>query len=516
VLPEQAVTTTSFVVPFNLAQTEYVLRVRAEDDINASAWTYVNFKVRLGTLPTHNSSINTSRPTFMWSAVPGATAYTLTIDNDPVFGDDGEVLATISLGNILSYTLTTAEALPASGVYYWQVSANTLSAPTNNGSRTLYYMALTALKPTLLQTLAFGLQPATLFNEAAYYSDGVTFTWESTTVPLWYELQISTGSTFPGAGTIQYPVDTTVLILYPDALANGVKYWRVRGIYSADGGSYGPWSDTKSFTLDTVAPLPVYGTAISDTLVTGTSYTPAASLPQDNTTGYIWVVAAEDSAGNVSAPSLERTIFVFQGRTPTPAQFGTDTTPAFTWTGVTGSEAAPWTLEIARDALMTDLVYSSTTATSAISFTLPNAAALSSGLYYWRVYRSTESAGAILGQAFYLIDTLASVKSTPQEPSSGAILIAADLAEGLDLSWTSLDAVSETLPFSENYLVEVSTSSTFAAGSLVETLWVMGVPHVYWPTPDLPRGIYYWRVRGLFGPDANPGPVGTVFSFRVS
>jgi hypothetical protein len=82
---------------------------------------------------------------------------------------------------------------------------------------------------------------------------------------------------------------------------------------------------------------------------------------------------------------------------PTKGQLLTTPTPVFKWTAVTGTGSARWMLEIARDAQMTQKVYSSPTSmpATATSFTLPAANGLTPGLYYWRVYRVTEDTSTI-------------------------------------------------------------------------------------------------------------------------
>src|SRR5262249_4036201 len=118
--------------------------------------------------------------------------------------------------------------------------------------------------------------------------------------------------------------------------------------------------------------------------VNGTSYTLPSSAEPLPQAGYSWHVYAVDVAGNASYYSEEFFFRIFSGLTPTVAQSLTDTTPRFTWRGVSGTGAAQWRLEISTTVDMSNIIYTSPDlAASATSFTLPNANALPAGVYYW-------------------------------------------------------------------------------------------------------------------------------------
>jgi hypothetical protein len=206
----------------------------------------------------------------------------------------------------------------------------------------------------------------------------------------------------------------------------------MRSVYERGPAGVGDWTSSKSFMLDFTPPAtPVLktpaGGVISSTrptftwnaaigatryelslydvqagnfvsefpkILTGTSFTIPSSMEplyQRPTDGYTWRVVALDAAGNASAPSPEISFTVFSGLTPTAGQTLTDSTPRFTWQGVSGLGAEQWYLQISSTPDMASTVYSSSfLPASSTSFTLPNANALPPGVYYWHVLRITE------------------------------------------------------------------------------------------------------------------------------
>jgi hypothetical protein len=136
--------------------------------------------------------------------------------------------------------------------------------------------------------------------------------------------------------------------------------------------------------------------------LTGTSYTipsSAAPLSQSRPNGYAWMMYATDALGNQSAPDVVIWFTVFSGLTPTAGQSLSDSTPHFTWQGVSGTGADLWRLEIAYSPDMSDPVYvSPNLPATSTAFTLPNANALPAGVYYWRVSRISENVEGAQGR----------------------------------------------------------------------------------------------------------------------
>lgn len=94
-------------------------------------------------------------------------------------------------------------------------------------------------------------------NGATSVSTAPTLTWYSASGATWYQVQISSNSTFSNIILDQSTTSTSLLVKSPflssgttssllDLQKNTTYYWRVRGMSS--GGVYGPWSSTRYFT----------------------------------------------------------------------------------------------------------------------------------------------------------------------------------------------------------------------------------------------------------------------------
>ena len=321
--------------------------------------------------------------------------------------------------------------------YYWRVSASNVDYPLPDFNR-VFWNGVIPSPTNLFTSHGDSTTPVTLY--AAY--EGIMLNWTAPSpAPYAYDVQFSYTSNFSTIlmeGTSSDPW----LFYWADSFPmEGKVYWRARSVYDRGPAGVGEWTSSKSFTLDfTPPPVPVVKTpatgavlattrptfswnastgAASYTLyvseaqtgipvvgfpktVTTTSYTipsTAAHLYQSAPDGFVWFVVAMDAAGNGSAGSPESFFTVFSGLTPTEGQTLTDTTPRFTWQGVSGTGAAPWRVLISTTPDMSNVVYTSPDlAATSTAFTLPNASALSTGVYYWLVIRSTESAIGVPGR----------------------------------------------------------------------------------------------------------------------
>lgn len=261
-MDEVTIRTLSYTPTVNLPQTAVIVRVRASDGINDGAWASITFNVRLGTAPIQNAVVITNRPTFTWVVVPGAEGYTLQIDNDPFFdtnetGGDATIFRSISLGPVTAYTLSDAQKLSAQGTYYWRLMPSNGSYPEGTTSRAFYWSAAAALKPGGLASEEAAepdetALPSAIFNPSVSL---ISLRWNGITPPpLKYEIQIGTSATFAAVGVVQRFSLEPSLLVDPMQLTEGLKYWRVRGVYSADGTSFGPWSNAGTFTIDRTPP----------------------------------------------------------------------------------------------------------------------------------------------------------------------------------------------------------------------------------------------------------------------
>lgn len=234
------------------------------------------------------------------------------------------------------------------------------------------------------------------------------FTWASVAEATAYQIQIDNNSDFSSLEHDATPSGTTYTV--DPQLADGLYYWRVRA--SSAAGS-GPWSNTRSFKIDTQAPAtpalrtpqnaqtitanrPTFSwdaasgatryemrlgtTNPPQTVVTtgsSTSYHPVNPLV---TGDYYWQVRALDAAGNVSAWSSAFRVIITSPAGEAPQRnYYTSSTVMLRWGGVDG--AATYQIQIDdQRSFANPLVHSATV--SALQLTTP---ALPNGIYYWRV-----------------------------------------------------------------------------------------------------------------------------------
>lgn len=549
----------TFTPPLNLPQSSFIMSLQANDGVNTSNTQELYFSVRLGTLPAINSTVTTHRPTFTWTPALGATLYTLDIDDDPTFEDDGvngdaTILYTTGLTlSTTSYLLPEADSLPT-GVYYWRISHNGPNggAPANYGGRMLSIISTHKVQ-NLVSRNRLG-QTDTLIN--ANDDEDLSFTWNAVLpAPTYYQVEFSRSSAF--GDSISYLSGSNSLTVSTFS-EQGTWYWHVRTANDSTRGHVGPWSETRSFTYDidplvappfscptpfqvntarptfkwvapdytdiakyhftvidneTAAPVP----SLNDLKVTGLSYTvPATTALRQNTLGYTLDLETEDKVGNVSDTFTPCVFTVFVPKTPLASEVTADTTPLFTWTGVTGTGAGLWTLQISTMSDMSSILYiSPLLPATAVSFTLPNAKALTTqSTYYWRVFRVGETASIIPGRPFSVVNSLASITPALLTVPNGDLINGAEQSAGWTLSWSDISAAVPAGVDFDGYYLEVNESPTFAFASMENDYIVMGTSDV-WTGLDGGDSTYYWRVRASFNNESFYGPASAVYKFTV-
>jgi hypothetical protein len=145
------------------------------------------------------------------------------------------------------------------------------------------------------------------------------------------------------------------------------------------------------------------------------------------------------------------------------------------------------------------------------TYTVPNANALTPGLYFWRVLRATDNPTAVNGRPFLVVSTLADV--TPVFTTPDKLLINADQLSGSTaLNWSFYMQQPE-MQFNYIFRVQIATAATFAPATVILD---QNVPTIYIPT-SLPDKTYYWRVKELFGPsnEVTGAPFSVTRSFTV-
>jgi hypothetical protein len=503
------VTTTSYTPATPLTQAIYYWRVQALDAADnlgqESAPRSFTLKI-LGT-PANNtvifSSTGSANAALTWTAVSGATGYTLQINKGAADFSNPNTL-NLNLGVVTSYN---ANALSA-GVYYWRVF------PLGAVPSATIYQQFT-ISPAALIAPSLN-NPA---NAAKTNDTTPTLSWLALANASSYEVQWSTSSTFASnlhSQTVTAPTTSLDLLALP-VTTSTIYYWRVRGLNEFQ--VSGAFSTTRSFTLDTTAPtaptlsLPANAAistnsrpALSWAAVTGatkyrldlslssdfsnfvvenvevttTSFTPAMSLAQ---AVYYWRVQALDAAGNLGQESTPRIFTVkILGNPANNAVFFTSTGSAnatLTWTAVSGSTG--YTLQINKGAA--DFSNPNTLNLNLGIVTSYNATALATGVYYWRVFPLGAAPAATIYQQFTLSPT-ALAAPTLSSPANAAKTN--DMTP--TLSWLALANAS-------SYEVQWSTSATFASG--VQSLTASGTTLDLPALPATASTVYYWRVRGL-------------------
>ena len=364
--------------------------------------------------PVDNAPLVRVIPSFTWATVPGANAYQFQIDESTGFGDPlftSPVLTVASYKPVVALTVMTP--------YYWHVRAR--DAAGNWGDYSPYR--------TITIVPAVPTAPVQTAPAASLITSDNTpeFTWNAVTTGNTYQIQIDNLANFsaPAAPDIDLTLGAGVRTYTPAALLDGIWYWRVRAISLNN--EVGPWSTTRTFTVDTSVPAsPILKTPVDNAplvrvipsftwatvpganayqfqidestgfgdplftspVLTVASYKPVVALTV--MTPYYWHVRARDAAGNWGDYSPYRTITIVPAVPTAPVQTApaaslitSDNTPEFTWNAVTTGN----TYQIQID----NLANFSAPAAPDIDLTLGagvrtyTPAALLDGIWYWRV-----------------------------------------------------------------------------------------------------------------------------------
>ncbi|MBN1329441.1 MAG: hypothetical protein JXA54_08205, partial [Candidatus Heimdallarchaeota archaeon] len=338
-------------------------------------------------------------------------------------------------------------------------------------------------------------------------------TWEYVYEAFDYNVQVSSNSQFTNLVVNTY---TGLYTEYTCPTPSDNQYWwRVCGVEF--GGTNGPWSNVRSFTVDTTPPaaptlvspednFPTndntpsfswntvvtavnyqiqiddnsdFGSpVISITTGTSTSFTVSSSLPDRP---YYWHVRAQDSVGNWGSYSAYRRIYIDTDPVGTPVLVTPEdgslynyNTIDMDWTTVlSGYE---YNIQLSRDIAFTDIVYNTFLQSTEITYS-----SLADDTYYWHV-RARDIAGnwgTFSSTNFFVIDT--TPPGTPTLSSPDDEVITSDNTPYF--SWSPVDTanlyqiqIDDNADCSSPFITYSSGSTSYTPASLADN-------------------VYYWRVR---------------------
>jgi hypothetical protein len=490
------------------ANTRYYWRVRAVNQINAaSAWsTTWSFRTALTPpaieTPANGSIPDSLRPTFRWTASPGAASYSLVIST---FSNFTTPLVDIT-GPDLSYSPTVN--LPANVPIYWRVRAN--------GTNTSAWTSASFTSPNPPGSPGLS-SPA---SNAIVYTYTPLLKWNASSVPAGspalasYHLQFDDDADFSSPLYDQAGLTERTFTVPDPISANQKFYWRVKAVNVA--GQYSAWSSrslrtaivppeltapASDFVTDSLRPafewssstgatgytlvvstLADFTTPLINITQPATSYTPSVDLPAG--AKLYWRVRAEGA--NPSAWASSSFMIPVPPTKPglsSPASAAKiyTYTPILKWNASVIPAGAPalayYQLQVDNDADYSSLLYDQTELT-ATSFTIPEALTPNQK-FYWRV-----RAVNILGQySSWSARTFSTTIVPPVIQSPVTEFVTDGLRPKFEWSSspgaTSYTLILSTLPDFTTPLINITQATTS-----------------YTPTMDLPTGAkLYWRVR---------------------
>jgi hypothetical protein len=254
--PEVAVTTTNtrYVPTVNLKAGTAYWRVRARSSSDSSSWSSGSFGTASVSSPSPLSPANgaalaqpNNAPLLSWSAVAGATSYTVEVDPDNDF-----------VGAASYSTKSTSLVVPdplAGGDWFWRVTAS-----RGNGLNSLPSASF-SFDITSLNAPVRSYPP----NDANFALQDVVLDWAPVPGAKSYDIQVSSSIDFTAGGSLTETRNGIVGTRYspPTSYDNKQYYWHVRAVDQADQAT--PWSSTFTFNRTyPAAPTPVYPLTSND------------------------------------------------------------------------------------------------------------------------------------------------------------------------------------------------------------------------------------------------------------
>jgi large repetitive protein len=351
--------------------------------------------------------------------------------------------------------------------------------------------------------------------------------WKSVPYGLYYQVQISSGSTFLSTVEDQTITDQEFTTYMTD-LAEGKYYWRVRAKNSDD--AAGPWSSAWNFTVDRLAPpIPVLKTPLDGAPSIGTptfswnasvgakyyrlGYTTGNcadlvedTLPKLTTTSYKpamqevgdlhWCVRAGDAAGNWSDWSGARTAHI-DPMVPTAPALVLPATAGYT---NSSTPTLKWKAVAYGDKYQVQVSSSSTFLTTVEDYSGPGTefstytTSLVVVKYYWRVraYNINNKPGSWSPVWNFTVDT--------NPPAAPGMLTPSD---GSSVNTTIPKLTISPVLGAKYYQFQVDPAGSFASPKVDVTLTTTS--YTIPTAKSLDFGTNYWRVQSI---DAAGNPSG--------
>ncbi|OQX83402.1 hypothetical protein B6D60_10535, partial [candidate division KSB1 bacterium 4484_87] len=150
--------------------------------------------------PADGNSSSETKPTFSWSAVSGATAYEIEIDDDDNFNSP------IIKKSDLTNTSYTAETSLADGIYYWRVRSKDAEGNWSEWSDAFQFTITIAVLSVTPTTLDFGSSETIKIFAISNTGTG-TLTWNITDDSNWLTVSPTSGNTSTETDQITVTVD---------------------------------------------------------------------------------------------------------------------------------------------------------------------------------------------------------------------------------------------------------------------------------------------------------------------
>ncbi|MBK9602334.1 MAG: hypothetical protein IPO36_10905 [Anaerolineales bacterium] len=463
-------------------------------------------------------------PTIRLPTSPGllclqGETYQLEISNATTFATKQQTFTGAT--GILTYTATT---IP-DGLWYWHVRAVNVNGVV--GTWSAYRSFTVDTNGPSAPTLSAPANAATVTGTPA-------FSWAATTTAVKYQFEYDNDADF--SSPLYTSGELTTTSHTPPVMALGAYSWHVRAKDAA--GNWGPWSLTRTITIQPLVPVapalttPAASAVTNDStpdfvwasVVSGDTYQLEISnattfaTKQQTFSGapgvltytatnipdglWYWHVRAVNVNGVAGAWSAYRS-FTVDTTAPVAPTLSSPAnaasvigTAAFSWTSV--ATASKYQFEYDNDIDFSSPVYTSGELTTT-SHTPP---AMALGTYSWHV-RAKDAAGN--WSAWSTVRTVTVLSTIPVAPALTAPANAAVTNDPTpDFTWASVTA-------GDTYQLEISNASTFATKQQTFS----GAPGVLtYTATNIPDGLWYWHVRAV-NVNGTAGPWSAYRSFTV-